>query len=54
MWLLVSLCESDETGPLYWSNADGWVDELSADVFSDSEVNNSAWIPLNSAWVRRP
>lgn len=32
-FIIRSLTETDEDGPLYWSNVDGWVDRRSADKF---------------------
>lgn len=42
----------EETGaPLYWSNADGWVDRASADTFSAAETGELN-LPIGGAWEK--
>ena len=36
--------------PLYWSNADGWVDRTHADTFAENEMKNLN-LPLTGEWV---
>jgi hypothetical protein len=47
--------DSEDGSPLYWSNADGWVDLASADKYSDDERKAlHACMPLSSNWERLP
>ena len=36
--------------PLYWSNADGWVDRTHADTFAENEMKNLN-LPLTGEWI---
>lgn len=54
-FVVESLREKDEdTGePLYWSNAEGWVDLANATYFKIEEAN-SVNLPIGGVWVRAP
>lgn len=48
-WLIIS-DEVDDSGPLFWSNDDGWVGLSGADVYSDTE-RQSLTLPFGGSWV---
>lgn len=49
-WIIQSKTEKGDDGlPLYWSNADGWVDEEFASIFSDDEKKRLN-LPIDGEW----
>jgi len=42
--------DDDTLAPLYWSNADGWVDRGSADIFTDAE-RGTLNLPMGGEWA---
>lgn len=53
VWLIAGTGDNERdtmTGELlYWSNRDGWVDILTADRFSDTEMRTLR-LPVGGAW----
>lgn len=51
MYKIASKSEvSEELYPLWWSNAEGWVEFEDADEFEDAEID-SLRLPLTGVWV---
>ena len=48
-WMIIA-GELDDTGPLFWSNQDGWVEASTADVFTDEEKAGLN-LPLDGSWI---
>ena len=48
-WLIIS-DEADDSGPLFWSNDDGWVGLYGADIYTDEEKAGLR-LPIGGSWV---
>jgi len=49
-YIIRSAKELDELRqPLYWSNADGWVDKDLATIFTEEEIVSMRWFPVHSS-----
>lgn len=40
-----------EDGVIYWSNEDGWIEELAAATFFDLDEVARLNLPINGAWL---
>lgn len=48
-WLIIA-DEADDSGPLFWSNDDGWVGLYGADIYTDEEKAGLR-LPIGGSWT---